>query len=102
MYHPPTYVIPVLASAASACGIITTYPANLIRSKLQATYYSRTTGQKVTAVSLVHTILQTDGMTGFYRGMLANLLKVLPAVGISFTMYEVLRRQLNLGPLGSG
>ncbi|CAL8104123.1 unnamed protein product [Calicophoron daubneyi] len=99
---PPVYVIPVLAAFSSACGIMVTYPASLIRAKLQAAYWSRSTQKKITAVDLVRTIWRMDGLVGLYRGMLTNLTKVLPAVGISLCVYETLRKEFRLGPLGSG
>lgn len=102
MEHLPTHVIPILASISSACGIIITYPISLVRAKLQATYWSQTKQEKITAVNLVRTIWHDDGVTGLYRGMLTNLIKVLPAVSISLASYEALRRHFNLGPLGSG
>lgn len=100
--HLPTTVVPLLASFASSCGIVATYPASLIRAKLQVVYWSQTTGTKVTATGLVRTIWREDGLVGLYRGMLTNLTKVLPAVSISLATYEALRRQFSLGPLGSG
>ncbi|KAA0188459.1 Solute carrier family 25 member 23a [Fasciolopsis buskii] len=100
--HPPTFVIPILAGVSSTCGIIATYPANLVRAKLQAAYWSQTTQQKITAMNLLRTIWHEDGISGLYRGLGTNLAKVLPAVGISLASYEALRREFHLGPLGSG
>ncbi|VDP67390.1 unnamed protein product [Echinostoma caproni] len=100
--HPPTYVIPVLAGVSSTCGIVATYPASLVRAKLQAAFWSQTTQQKITAINLLKTIWREDGIAGLYRGLGTNLAKVLPAVGISLASYEALRREFNLGPLGSG
>jgi len=37
---------------------------------------------------LLRTIVSTDGARGLYRGLLANLLKVAPAVSISYIVYE--------------
>ncbi|GAA52978.1 calcium-binding mitochondrial carrier protein SCaMC-1 [Clonorchis sinensis] len=100
--HPPTYVVPIFAAVSSACAIVATYPASLVRAKLQATYWSYSTQQKITAINLIRTIWRDDGISGLYRGMLTNLTKVIPAVGISLATYEALRREFNLGPLGSG
>lgn len=100
--HPPTYLIPLFAAASSACAIVATYPAALVRAKLQATYWSYSMQQKITAINLIRTIWRDDGIAGLYRGMLTNLTKVIPAVGISLATYEALRREFNLGPLGSG
>ena len=56
----------------------------------------------VTVPSLLRTIWQGDGLAGFYRGLGTNLVKVLPATAISMLTYETIRREVNLGPMGSG
>lgn len=99
---PPIYAIPVLASLASTCAIVVTYPANLIRAKLQAVYWSQSSQRKLTAGHLVRKIWRDDGWWGLYRGLSTNLAKVVPAVGISLGMYEFLRHHFELGPMGSG
>ncbi|KAL3317135.1 hypothetical protein Ciccas_004206 [Cichlidogyrus casuarinus] len=99
---PPFFVSPLIAGFASACGIVVTYPAALMRTKLQSTTYWSRQRKRVTALDLLKTILQKDGFFGLYRGLAVNLAKVLPAGAISFTTYEALRRELGLGPLGSG
>lgn len=43
-------------------------------------------GASVTRI--LKTIVSTDGARGLYRGLLANLLKVAPAVSISYVVYE--------------
>lgn len=37
---------------------------------------------------LAKSILRKEGFKGFYRGLAPNFLKVLPAVSISYVMYE--------------
>jgi solute carrier family 25 (mitochondrial folate transporter), member 32 len=39
-------------------------------------------------------ILQTEGMRGFYRGCLTNLIRTTPAAAITFTSYEIISRNL--------
>jgi len=41
-------------------------------------------------------ILVTDGITGLYRGLVANFLKVAPAVSISYFVYEKTRGLLGV------
>jgi len=41
-------------------------------------------------------ILVTDGITGLYRGLVANFLKVAPAVSISYIVYEKTRGLLGV------
>lgn len=104
-------------------GIIVTYPVALIRAKVQAAAYYHVKPpvtsailqsasacltatirkpEPVTVRSLLRTIWKGDGLVGFYRGLGTNLVKVLPATAISMLTYETIRREVNLGPMGSG
>nr|CDS29952.1 calcium binding mitochondrial carrier protein [Hymenolepis microstoma] len=130
--HPPSHIIPFIAATSSMLGIIVTYPVALIRAKLQAVAYyhtkspatpailqsaaasGMTTGlsaslttsirkpEPVTVPSLLQAIWKGEGLVGFYRGLGTNLVKVLPATAISMLTYETIRREVNLGPMGSG
>jgi solute carrier family 25 phosphate transporter 23/24/25/41 len=39
-------------------------------------------------ISTMREILRAEGVTGLYKGMIANYAKVVPAVSISFVVYE--------------
>lgn len=52
--------------------------------------------QQVTMTGLFRQILQTEGPTGLYRGLAPNFLKVIPAVSISYVVYERLKTQLGV------
>lgn len=39
-------------------------------------------------------ILQTEGMRGFYRGCVTNLVRTTPAAAITFTSYEIISRNI--------
>jgi solute carrier family 25 phosphate transporter 23/24/25/41 len=41
-------------------------------------------------------ILAHEGWTGLYRGILPNFMKVIPAVSISFVVYEKARAALGV------
>lgn len=41
-------------------------------------------------------ILQTEGPTGLYRGLTPNFLKVIPAVSISYVVYEHIKSSLGV------
>jgi len=47
-------------------------------------------------VQLARTIVKRDGLTGLYRGIAPNFLKVLPAVSISYVIYERAKGQLGI------
>lgn len=45
-------------------------------------------------VSTSRRILQEDGLRGFYRGCLTNLLRTTPAAALTFTSFELISRSL--------
>ena len=45
---------------------------------------------------LLKNIVQTEGLTGLYRGLGPNFLKVIPAVSISYVVYERLKTTLGV------
>lgn len=42
-------------------------------------------------LGLIHNIVTQEGVTGLYRGISPNLLKVIPAVSMSYVVYEYTR-----------
>lgn len=53
------------------------------------------TGAKADSmVGLFQKIIKQDGLTGLYRGIVPNFMKVVPAVGISYVVYEKSRNAL--------
>ena len=98
--HPHPLIVPCLSSFSATCGILTTYPFALIRTKLQSkTEFSERNINS--AIGLVTTIYQTAGFRGLYRGVSANLCKVLPASSISYLTYEYLNHNFSLKSFGS-
>ena len=52
--------------------------------------------QAATMTGQFRHIVKTEGFLGLYRGMFPNFLKVAPAVGISYVVYEKVRRMLGV------
>lgn len=46
--------------------------------------------------SLFRHIIQTEGAMGLYRGLAPNFMKVIPAVSISYVVYENLKVTLGV------
>lgn len=40
--------------------------------------------------------LKHEGVSGFYKGILPNLLKVVPAASITYLVYEAMKKNLSL------
>lgn len=46
--------------------------------------------------SLMKTIVAKDGFFGLYRGILPNFMKVIPAVSLSYVVYEYMKTGLGI------
>ncbi|CAA90761.4 putative calcium-binding mitochondrial carrier F17E5.2 [Caenorhabditis elegans] len=95
--HTEPGVLALLAcgTCSSTCGQLASYPLALVRTRLQARAISpKNSTQPDTMVGQFKHILQTEGFTGLYRGITPNFMKVIPAVSISYVVYEKVRKQL--------
>lgn len=52
--------------------------------------------QPLTMTGLLTKIIQEEGITGLYRGITPNFMKVAPAVSISYVVYERCRQALGV------
>ncbi|XP_046845149.1 calcium-binding mitochondrial carrier protein SCaMC-2-like [Xenia sp. Carnegie-2017] len=92
---PGVLVLLACGTISSTCGQLASYPLALIRTKLQA---QTGVGRNETVRVLVSNIWQADGIRGLYRGIVPNFMKVIPAVSISYVVYEKLRTILGVSP----
>lgn len=51
---------------------------------------------KASMVALLQNIVTQEGVAGLYRGISPNLLKVIPAVTVSYVVYEYTRIMLGV------
>ena len=58
--------------------------------------FSVSTDESVVFARMLANIVKTEGFTGLYRGILPNFLKVLPAVSISYVIYERAKTKLGV------
>ena len=71
-----------------------TYPLDVIRRRMQM---RGAMGDKFPYRNTPHaitTIFRTEGVWGFYKGMLPNVLKVAPSIAIAFVTYEFVKARL--------
>ena len=50
--------------------------------------------ERDTMSKLMTRIWRNEGIRGFYRGLLPNIIKVVPAVSISYVVYEKMKKYL--------
>nr|XP_033476002.1 calcium-binding mitochondrial carrier protein SCaMC-2-A [Epinephelus lanceolatus] len=92
---PGIFVLLACGTVSSTCGQLASYPLALVRTRMQAQAATEK-NQQVTMTGLFRQIVQSEGPMGLYRGLAPNFLKVIPAVSISYVVYEQLKTQLGV------
>lgn len=68
-----------------------TYPLDLLRRRMQVASLPNYPTPYRNTWHCVKSILATEGYRGFYKGMIANYLKIVPANAVSFVVYEFVK-----------
>ncbi|XP_077457484.1 calcium-binding mitochondrial carrier protein SCaMC-2-A-like [Stigmatopora argus] len=92
---PGVLVLLACGTVSSTCGMLASYPLALVRTRMQA-QAAMGGGQEASMTALFRQILRTEGPTGLYRGLAPNFLKVIPAVSISYVVYERIKTRLGV------
>ncbi|XP_068183478.1 mitochondrial adenyl nucleotide antiporter SLC25A24-like isoform X2 [Antennarius striatus] len=87
---PGVMVLVGCGAVSSTCGQLASYPLALIRTRMQAQVSVKGV-PKPSMLTLLHSIVTQEGVAGLYRGISPNLLKVIPAVSVSYVVYEYTR-----------
>lgn len=81
-----------------ACAGITAslivFPLDLVRRRQQM---SIGVGKTPSVFSMFQKVVKSDGLRGLYRGIIPELVKVVPAVALNFYFYELLRQVILQG-----
>ncbi|XP_037682420.1 calcium-binding mitochondrial carrier protein SCaMC-1 isoform X2 [Choloepus didactylus] len=93
--NPGVVVLLGCGALSSTCGQLASYPLALVRTRMQAQAMVEGAPQ-LNMVGLFRRILAKEGLTGLYRGITPNFMKVLPAVGISYVVYENMKQTLGV------
>ncbi|XP_069335785.1 mitochondrial adenyl nucleotide antiporter SLC25A23 isoform X2 [Eulemur rufifrons] len=92
---PGILVLLACGTISSTCGQIASYPLALVRTRMQA-QASIKSGPQVSMLGLLRHILSQEGVRGLYRGIAPNFMKVIPAVSISYVVYENMKQALGV------
>lgn len=86
----------IIGASSGAFGATVVYPLNVVRTRLQAqgTVMHRDTYTGVWDVA--RKAIEREGYRGLYKGLTPNLLKVAPALSITWVVYENSKRLLGL------
>lgn len=93
--NPGVFVLLACGTMSSTCGQLASYPLALVRTRMQAQATQEGSPQ-MTMTGLFRHIVRTEGAIGLYRGLAPNFMKVIPAVSISYVVYENLKITLGV------
>lgn len=80
---------------AGACGQTAAYPMDVLRRRFQLSVLktgSGATNGYTSTIGGLRTIVREEGARGLYKGIVPNLIKVVPSIAIMFTTNELLKR----------
>jgi solute carrier family 25 phosphate transporter 23/24/25/41 len=93
---PGVVAIAAIGGFSGAVGASLVWPLNMLRTRLQTqgtVIHPRTyTG----IVDVTRQTLQSEGVRGLFRGITPNLIKVVPAVSITYVVYDKSKRLFGL------
>ncbi|PKU70652.1 calcium-binding mitochondrial carrier protein SCaMC-1-like [Dendrobium catenatum] len=76
-------------------GATCVYPLQVIRTRMQAQRTDSASAYKGMSDVFWRTF-QHEGISGFYKGLFPNLLKVVPSASITYLVYETMKKNLSL------
>lgn len=82
----PNEVTVVLSTVAKLVAGASTYPLQVLRSRLQHYEAEEMFGKGV--IGVVRRLWREEGIRGFYRGVMPGVVRVLPATWVTFLVYE--------------
>lgn len=90
---PNVFTLLLLGSISSIIAQITAYPLHLARTRLQIQGMKGDAIHKYNGIfDVFTTIWRNEGFRGFYRGLLPNFLKAIPAMAINYAVYDKMKQ----------
>ncbi|KAF2472035.1 calcium dependent mitochondrial carrier protein-like protein [Lindgomyces ingoldianus] len=94
--EPGGFMTAAIGGFSGAFGASAVYPLNLLRTRLQSqgtVLHPRTyTG----IVDVTRQTIQGEGVRGLFKGLTPNLLKVVPAVSITYVVYDKSKKMIGI------
>lgn len=94
---PGSFTTALIGAFSGALGATVVYPVNLLRTRLQSqgtVLHPRTYPGGIRDV--FQQTVHGEGYRALFKGLTPNLLKVVPAVSITYVIYEHAKKRLNL------
>jgi solute carrier family 25 phosphate transporter 23/24/25/41 len=95
-FQPSSVITGVMGATSGAFGASVVYPLNVLRTRLQTQGTHMHPARYTGIADVMWKTLQNEGVRGLYKGLMPNLLKVAPALSITWIVYEKTKNMLNL------
>jgi solute carrier family 25 phosphate transporter 23/24/25/41 len=93
---PGSFTTGAIGAFSGAFGASVVYPINLLRTRLQAQGTVLHPQTYTGVVDAARKTIHNEGIRGLFKGITPNLLKVVPAVSITYVVYENSKKALGL------
>ena len=86
--QPSTFATGIMGATSGAFGASVVYPLNVLRTRLQTQGTSMHPARYTGIWDVANKTVRNEGVRGLYKGLMPNLLKVAPALSITWMVYE--------------
>ncbi|KAK3397107.1 mitochondrial carrier domain-containing protein [Sordaria brevicollis] len=93
---PGNIAMGILGASSGALGATVVYPLNVLRTRLQTQGTAMHPPTYTGFVDVATKTVRNEGVRGLYKGLTPNLLKVAPALSITWVCYENMKTLLDL------
>ncbi|KAK2016507.1 calcium-binding mitochondrial carrier SAL1 [Colletotrichum eremochloae] len=93
---PGNIMTGIIGATSGAFGASVVYPLNVLRTRLQTQGTVMHPATYTGIVDVAQQTLKNEGVRGMYKGLTPNLLKVAPALSITWVVYENSKKLLGL------
>jgi solute carrier family 25 (mitochondrial phosphate transporter), member 23/24/25/41 len=94
--QPGNFITGIIGATSGAFGASIVYPLNVLRTRLQTQGTVMHPATYTGIWDVARKTLQNEGFRGLYKGITPNLLKVAPALSITWVVYENSKKVLGL------
>ncbi|KAI2617427.1 mitochondrial carrier [Hypoxylon sp. NC1633] len=94
--QPTTFATGIMGATSGAFGASVVYPLNVLRTRLQTQGTSMHPAHYTGIWDVAQKTIKNEGFRGLYKGLMPNLLKVAPALSITWMVYENTKKILHL------
>jgi solute carrier family 25 phosphate transporter 23/24/25/41 len=94
--HPSTVATGIMGATSGAFGASVVYPLNVLRTRLQTQGTHMHPARYTGIWDVARKTIKHEGYRGLYKGLMPNLLKVAPALSITWMVYENAKSAMSL------